>query len=92
MVEPQYVEMKEFNGLGERVNNLQVVCAECRADKKARFENVDLRQNSQSGDIRLIFGKIDELKVSITKIMAIGGALLGLVQIGVLLYDIFGKR
>ncbi len=87
----EYATSQELNGLGCRLNELEKNCAACQADKRARFDNVDLRQTSQNDDIKLLFTKVDEVKTAINKAMGGFAVVVVVIQIVVIIIDKFWK-
>jgi len=69
MSDPVYITSNEFNGLGSRVNSMEKECSACKADKQARLEAVDSRQDEHREQISLLFKKMDEVKATINKAM-----------------------
>jgi hypothetical protein len=64
---PEYARTSDVNGLGSRLNGLEIECAACRAKTCARQDGHDLRLNSQHSDIEKIFESIDGLKSAVNK-------------------------
>jgi len=76
-----YPLVNDINGLGSRLNNVEKECAACKADKAARLQNIDMRQDSQRDDIKLLFSKLDEIRIEISSLKVQIALIVGGIQV-----------
>lgn len=69
MGDERFVEMQDFNGLGERVNNIRESEAACHAEMVQRHVNTDKRMDNHSADIQTLFKSVEGIQKTVNRAM-----------------------